>query len=72
MILSVRSLAVFEEITVMTVLAKPVPFFSNLLAFFFFLTRSRIDKCQIVTDTCKNNVSKFIWKPLKSLLSLSK
>ena len=39
---------------------------------FFFLTRSLIDRCQIVTDTCKNNVSKFIWKPFKSPLSLHK
>ena len=37
---------------------------------FFFLTRSLIDRCQIVTDTCKNNVSKFVWKPFKSPLSL--
>ena len=29
-------------------------------------------KCQIVTDTCKNNVSKIFWKPFKSPLSLSK
>ena len=39
---------------------------------FFFLTRSLIDRCQIVTDTCKNNVSKFVWKPFKSPLSLRK
>ena len=32
---------------------------------FLFLTRSLIDRCQIVTDTCKNNVSKFVWKPFK-------
>ena len=31
-----------------------------------------IDRCQIVTDTCKNNVSKFVWKPFKSPLSLRK
>ena len=30
---------------------------------FFLLTRSLIDRCQIVIDTCKNNVSKFVWKP---------
>ena len=39
---------------------------------FFFLTRSLIDRCQIVTDTCKNNVSNFVWKPFKSTLSLRK
>ena len=39
---------------------------------FFFLTRSLIDRCQIVTDTCKNNVSKFVWKPFKSPLSIRK
>ena len=36
----------------MTVLAKLVPFFSNVLAL-FFLTHSLIDRCQIVTDNCK-------------------
>ena len=39
---------------------------------FFFLMRSLIDRCQIVTDICKNNVSKFVWKPFKSPLSLRK
>ena len=38
----------------------------------FFLTHSLIERCQIVTDTCKNNVSKFVWKPFKSPLSLRK
>ena len=33
---------------------------------------SLIDRCQIVTDTCKNNVSKFVKKPFKSPLSLRK
>ena len=42
--------------------------FSNLLVL-FFLMRSLIDRCQIVTDTCKNNVSNFVWKPFKSPLS---
>ena len=37
---------------------------------FFFLTRSSINLCQIVTDTCKN-VSKFVRKPFKSPLSYS-
>ena len=54
-----------------TVLAKLVPFFKSVLAF-FFLKHSPIDRCQIVTDTCKNNVSKFVWKPFKSPLSLRK
>ena len=37
-----------------------------------FPTRTLIDRCQIVIDTCKNNVSKFVWKPLKSILSFRK
>ena len=56
----------------MTVLAKLVPLFFKCSCAFFFLTRSLIDRCQIVTDICKNNVSKFIWKPFKSPLSLRK
>ena len=36
-----------------TVLAKLVSlFFKNVHALFSFLTRSLIDRCQIVTDTC--------------------
>ena len=46
--------------------------FSKVYMRFFFLTRSLIDRCQIVTDTCKNNVSKFVRKPFKSPLSLRK
>ena len=46
--------------------------FSKRTCAFFFLTRSLIDKYQIVTDTCKNNVSKFDWKSLKSPLSIRK
>ena len=46
--------------------------FSKVYMRFFFLTRSLIDRCQIVTDTCKNNVSKFVRKPFKSPLSLCK
>ena len=42
------------------------------MRFFFLLTRSLIYRCQIVTDTCKNNVLKFVWKPFKSPLSLRK
>ena len=50
---SVRSLTVFEEKIVVIVLAKVVLLFSkNLHALFSFPTRSLIDRCQIVTDTC--------------------
>ena len=75
--LSIRSLTVFEENIVVTVLAKLVPvFFKSSYAFFFlcifFLMHSLIDRCQIVTDTCKNNVSKFVKKPFKSPLLLLK
>ena len=61
-ILSVRSWSVFEENIVVTVLAKLVPLFFKCSCV-FFLTRSLIERCQIVTDTCKTNVSKFVWKP---------
>ena len=72
-ILSVRSLTVFEENIVVTVLAKLVSlFFKSVHALFFSLTHSLIDRCQIVTDTCKNNVTKFVRKPFKSPLSLRK
>ena len=56
----------------MTVLAKLVSLFFKSVNMFFFLTRSVIDRCQIVTDNCKNNVSKFVRKPFKSPLSLRK
>ena len=49
----------------MTVLALVV--FQMFLCF-FLVTHSVIDRCQIVTDTFKNNVSKFVWKPFKLLL----
>ena len=62
---------VFEESIVVTVLAKLVLLFFKYSCAFFFLTHS-LDRCQIVTDTCKNNVSKFVWKPFKSPLSLRK
>ena len=43
----------FEEKIVVIVLANLVSlFFKNLHALFSFLTRSLIDRCQIVTDTC--------------------
>ena len=38
---------------------------------FFFLIRSPIDRCQIVTDICKN-VPNFFWKPFQSPFSLRK
>ena len=71
-ILSVRSLTDFEENIVVTVLAKLVLLVFKCSFAFLFLARSLIDRCQIVTDTCKNNVSKFVWKPFKSPLSLRK
>ena len=70
--LSVRWLTVFEENIVVTVLAKLVPLFFRKCTCAFFLTRSLIDRCQIVTDTCKNNVSNFFWKPFQSPFSLRK
>ena len=54
-----------------TVLGKVVSLFFKCELRFFFLTRSLIDRCQIVTDTCKN-VSKFVWKPFKSPLPMRK
>ena len=55
-----------------TVRGKVVSLFFKCELRFFFLTRSLIDRCQIVTDTCKNNVSKFVWRPFKSPLSIRK
>ena len=57
--LSVRSLTAFEEIIVVTVLTKLVRCFFKSILVLFFLTPSLIDRCQIVTDTYKNNVPKF-------------
>ena len=64
----VRSLTLFEENIVVTVLAKLVPlfFFKSVLAF-FFLMRSLIDWCQSVTGSCKNNVSKFVGMSLEAV-----
>ena len=58
----------FEENIVAIVFAKLVPlfFFKSILAF-FFLKRSLIERCQIVTDTCKNNFSKFVGSLLNHL-----
>ena len=65
-ILYLRSLTVFEE-----KIETFLNFFSKVYMHFFFMC-SLIDSCQIVTDTCKNNVSKFVWKPHKSPTSLCK
>ena len=35
-----------------------------LLSLFFFLTCPLIDRCQIVTDTCETNVTKFVYRCL--------
>ena len=64
MIFSVRSLNGFGEKIVVTVIelefvcqtSTIVIFFSKVHRCFFSLTRSLIDGCQIVTDTCKQNV----------------
>ena len=66
------SLTVFEENNVVTVLAKLISLFFKSVRALFFLTCSLIDRCQFVIDTCKNNVSKFVWKPFKSLYHLRK
>ena len=49
-----------------------VAFFPKRVHALCFVTRSLIDRCQIVTDACKKNVSKFVWKPFESPLSLHK
>ena len=57
----------------LTVLAKLLSlFFKSVHALLFFLKRSLIDGCQTVTDAFKDNVSKFVWKPFESPLSLRK
>ena len=68
---SMRVNNTFEKNIVVTVLAKLVSLFSkSVYALSFFLICSLTDRSQIATDTCKNNVSKFVWKPFKSPLSL--
>ena len=62
MILSVRSLTALEE----NIVPSSVVFLKSVLAF-FFLTRSLIQRCQIVTETCKNNFSKFVGSLLNHL-----
>ena len=44
----------------LSLFAKP----ALLLSLFFFLTRPLIDRCQIVTDTCETNVTKFVYRCL--------
>ena len=44
----------------LSLFAKPAP----LLLLSFFLTRPLIDRCQIVTDTCETNVTKFFYRCL--------
>ena len=36
----------------------------EMLLLSFFFTRPLIDRCQIVTDTCERNVSKFVYRSL--------
>ena len=69
----------FEGKVVLTVIELEFVYQTCSLVFAFksvqaliFLTRSLIERCQIVTETCKNNVLKFVWKPFKSPLSLRK
>ena len=66
-ILSGRSLTVFEENIVVTVLAKLVSlFFKNVHTLFLFsyaLSNWQVIDCE--RYLC-NNVSKFVWKPFKS------
>ena len=47
-----KMLTAFYENIVVTVLAKLVWLFSKVYMHFFFLTRSLIDRYQIVTVTC--------------------
>ena len=71
-ILSVRSLTFFEEIIVVTVLAKLVRLFFQKCTCAFFsyaLSYWQVSDCNRLE---KNNVSKFVWKPFKSPLSLCK
>ena len=73
MIFSVRSLNGFGEKIVVTAIelefacqtSTIVIFFSKVHRCFFSLTRSLIDGCQIVSDTCKKNV----WKFFESLIN---
>ena len=66
-ILSIRSLTAFQENIVVTVLAKLVLLLFLKCTCVFFLMCSLIDRCQIVTVTHKNNVSKFVGSLLDHL-----
>ena len=58
----------------MAVLAKVVSLFFRKVywrLFFFFFWHALIDRCQIVTDTCENNVSKFVGGLLNQLYHLA-
>ena len=67
-ILSVTSLNVFEENIVVAVFAKLVPLFFKCSCATFPCALSNWQ----VSDSCKNNVSKSVWKPFRSSLSLRK
>ena len=71
-ILSVRLLTIFEENIIVIVLAKLVLLFSKCLHALFFsyvLSNWQVSDCD---RYLYNNVSKFVWKPFKSPLSLRK
>ena len=57
----------------MAVLAKVVSLFFEKCtgAFFFFFWHALINRCQIVTDTCESNVSKFVEGLLNQLYRLA-
>ena len=56
----------------MAVLAKVVSlFFRKVYWRLFFFWHAPIDRCQIVTDTCENNVSKFVGGLLNQLYHLA-
>ena len=78
-ILDLRSLNVFEENIVVTIIKLEFVRKTSTVVFFFkfvhvlsCLMLSLIDICQIVTDSWEKNFSKFVWKPFKSPLSLRK
>ena len=57
----------------MAVLANVVSLFFRKVYWhlFFFFWHALIDRCQIVTDTCENNVSKFVGGLLNQLYHLA-
>ena len=63
----------FQENIVVTGLANLVPlFFQKCASALIYFTRSLIDRCQIVTDTCKIMFQSSFRSLLKSPLSLRK